>query len=227
MLLSLIEEKKFSINEISLAKVANQYLEYIKSFEDFPLEDAAGFLSIASTLILIKSRSLLPYFQLSKEEEEDIKDLEVRLALYQKIREISSDIKESFGRKILFVSLNGSRRNLFLAGLEKKFYPPKGLNPALLQKAVEEFLAAFASEKAAALPQTTVEKVITLEEKINELKNRLRESFKTSFHSFTGSRKKIEVIVSFLAMLELIKIGIIMVEQKEAFGDISIARRSA
>ena len=80
-LLDLIEKRKLSINEISLAKVTDQYVEYLKSLEGFPMEEVAGFIAVASTLLLIKSSSLIPSLELSEEETGEIKDLECCLKL--------------------------------------------------------------------------------------------------------------------------------------------------
>ena len=81
-LLSLIEKRKLFINDISLSKVADDYIAYIKSLENFPIADSAHFILIASTLVLIKSKSLLPNLTLSEEEEHSIEDLEARLREY-------------------------------------------------------------------------------------------------------------------------------------------------
>ncbi len=77
-LLSLIEKRKLFINDISLAQVADDYIAYIKSLNEFPIADSSHFILIASTLVLIKSKSLLPDLNLTTEEQESIDDLEDR-----------------------------------------------------------------------------------------------------------------------------------------------------
>src|SRR3989338_5154060 len=96
-LLSLIEKRKLFINDISLAQVADDYIAYIKSLGDFPIADSAHFILIASTLVLIKSKSLLPNLALSEEEEHSIDDLEARLREYQKYKALSRHLRERFG----------------------------------------------------------------------------------------------------------------------------------
>src|SRR3989344_4683582 len=96
VLLDLIEKRKFFINDISLAKVADDYLAYIKALEKFPLADSANFVLVASTLVLIKSKSLLPNLELTTEEQGDIADLERRLVLYRRMKELSLGVKERF-----------------------------------------------------------------------------------------------------------------------------------
>ena len=106
LLLSLIEDRKLFINEISLAQVADDYIGYLKNLQDLPPErkiaNVSYFVLVAATLILIKSKSLLPNLALTEEEEEKIGDLERRLKLYQIIKKASVNIKNNFRGKIVF-----------------------------------------------------------------------------------------------------------------------------
>jgi segregation and condensation protein A len=92
LLLELIEKEQLKITELSLAHVADQYLDYIKNHDSIALENLADFLTIASRLILIKSRALLPMLQVTPEEEEEIQDLAKQLEEYKKFREASQKI---------------------------------------------------------------------------------------------------------------------------------------
>src|SRR3989344_1126361 len=94
LLLQLIEKRKLHINDISLAHITDDYLAHIAGLETFPLKEAAHFILVASTLVLIKSRSLLPSLSLTDEEEGDIKDLERRLKEYKRIKELSLHIEK-------------------------------------------------------------------------------------------------------------------------------------
>ena len=87
LLLELIEKEELQITELSLAHVADQYLEHIKNNSNIHLENLAEFLSVASKLILIKSRALLPILEFSQEEEAEIKDLAKQLEEYKKFKE--------------------------------------------------------------------------------------------------------------------------------------------
>src|SRR3989344_2954737 len=102
LLLSLIEKRKLLINDFSLAKITDDYLAYIEKLEQFPLRDTANFILIASTLVLLKSRSLLPALQLTDEEEEDIQSLEARLKAYKRIRELALHVRERYGNNVIF-----------------------------------------------------------------------------------------------------------------------------
>ena len=213
LLLSLVEEDKLSVNEISLAKIAEQYISYLKSLEEMPKEELAAILVVATTLMLIRSRSLLPNLQLTEEEETDIKELERRLKTYQFFKELSLNIKE----------LNRENRHLFgreaYAGMSAVFFPPEGLAPAILKKTLIEILEAVPQKES--LPEETILEAVSLEDKMEELKNRLERFMQFTFF---GGEEKTEVIVSFLAALELIKQGFMIFEQKKLFGSIELKK---
>src|SRR3989344_5879114 len=96
LLLELIEKKKLHISDVSISQVADEFIEYIKSFETFPTADSADFILIASTLLLIKSKSLLPNLSLTEEEQGSIEDLENRLVIYKKYKELSANLEKIF-----------------------------------------------------------------------------------------------------------------------------------
>src|SRR3989344_4287441 len=98
LLLDLIEKRKLPISEVSLAGVADDYITYVKTLSEFPIAMSAHFILIASTLLLIKSKSLLPNLELSDEEKGGIEDLERRLRLYQRARELGRTIQSRFGK---------------------------------------------------------------------------------------------------------------------------------
>lgn len=214
LLLSLIEKKKLFINDIALAKVADDYISYLQTQEQFPIAQSADFLVVASTLLLIKSRSLIPALNLTEEEQQDINDLERRLKLYQRIKELSIHIKKAFGRDIIF------------------FPEPRKIVPVFSPDATmtkENFLQAILSvikalPKVENIPKAIVKKVISLEEMIGNLTERIKSSIKLSFREFAkvGKEERVNVIISFLAMLELVKQGIVSVRQDNHFADIEI-----
>jgi len=212
VLLDLIEKRKLFINDISLAKVADDYLAYINTLGQFPLADGANFVLIASTLVLIKSKSLLPNLQLTAEEQGDIADLELRLKIYKRIKELSVGIKERFGKHISF---EPEQRKT-----DPIFSPDKGMTVAGLVSAIKDVLLNLPKKEF--LPRVVVEKVMSLEEMITHLTKRVTDSIKMSFKEFSKDKKesKVHVIVSFLAMLELVKQGIISVTQESHDADI-------
>ena len=214
LLLSLIEKRKLFINDIALSKVADDYIAYLQSLEKFPIADSADFLVIASTLLLIKSRSLLPNLSLTEDEKKDIGDLEKRLKIYQRIKELSVHIKNRFGKDIIFTA--EPRKAIAV------FSPDQNMTK-------ENFLATIISvikalPKVENIPKAVVKKVMSLEEMISNLTTRIQSGIRLSFREFAkvGKEDRVNVIISFLAMLELVKQGVVNVKQNNQFEDIEI-----
>lgn len=211
LLLDLIEKRKFFVNDVSLAKVADDYVEYVKGIGDFPLSESAQFILIASTLLLIKSKSLLPTLELSADEKGNIADLERRLALYKIYREQAAKLGAVFGEKILF------------AREERKIQPVFSPDSSMTLSNIFESMRAVLANlpKKELLPKAVVDKVISLEEMISNLTTRVTNGLKMSFREFTKDKEgRVNIIVSFLAMLELVKQGILGVVQERHFDDI-------
>jgi len=215
LLLELIEKEKLSITELNLAHVADQYLEHIKSNENIHLDNLADFLSVASKLILIKSRALLPFLEFTDEEEEEIKDLAKQLEEYKKFKEASIKIGKIAELQRICHSREG------FSGVKSVFYPPENINGFDLKKYFQLILNEIpVIEK---LEKEIVAEVVTLEEKINDLQNTLRQRVESSFQELVSSAsEKVDVIVSFLAVLEMVKQRIIHAEQNELFQDIKL-----
>jgi segregation and condensation protein A len=223
LLLNLIEKRKLFINEISLARITDDYIAHINNIGDFPIAESAQFILIASTLLLIKSKSLLPSLNLTEEEQTSIHDLENRLKLYQRIKDLSLHVKERFGKEIIFEK--NINRNV-----EPVFSPDESMTIPSLLSSIHDVLKNLPKKEH--LPKAVVKKVISLEEMIGSLTERIKTSLKMSFkdfakgHSEQGEKEhkemKMHVVVSFLAMLELVKQGIIMVSQDDDFGDIQM-----
>ncbi len=215
LLLALIEKRKLFINDISLSKVADDFIAYINNLGHFPIAESAHFILIASTLLLIKSKSLLPTLNLTSEEEASIHDLEERLKLYKRIKDLSLHVKEKFGKHIIFEK-NQSRI------ITPVFSPDESMNVQNLAASIREVLKNLPKKEL--MPKVLVKKVISLEEMITSLTDRIKSNLKMSFKEFAkvGKEEKVHVIVSFLAMLELVKQGVIMVSQEKDFDDIHI-----
>ena len=225
-LLSLIEKRKLFISDISLAQVADDYIAYVRSLSDFPIADSAHFVLIASTLVLIKSKSLLPNLSLTEEEQSSIEDLEDRLKQYQKYKALSVHLKERFGIHVEYVRLPSKEKIVV-------FTPDKNTSVSRIQETIKAVIAGMPKKEF--VPKAIVQKVISLEEMMDNLAERITKSMKMSFKDFAGVGKvdlpagrqeKLNVIVSFLAMLELVKQGIIHVRQDKDFHDIEIQTNS-
>jgi segregation and condensation protein A len=214
VLLSLIEEEKLDISRVSLAQVTNQYLEILRNLTNQPPEAIADFLTVAARLILIKSQRLMPQFELSPEEEENIVSLEEQLRLYQQYRERSKLLQQVWSN-----SNNLYARESYL-GVTISFYPPPGLSAtglAELLKGVIKTLPVTEKTREEALAR-----VVSLEQRIGEIRDRIKNSAITSFKEATSGANKSDVVISFLALLELVKQQFIFVEQQDSFQDILI-----
>lgn len=218
VLLDLIERRKLLVNELSLSQVTDDYIAFIRSSDEFPMEDAANFVAVAATLLLIKSRSLLPELELTGEEEEDIDDLKRRLEAYERARSATRDLGRLFGRKVMVSA--GERKP------EPMFAPAKDLDLARLAQALEEALAA--REVQEKLPEARIRPMVSIEEMMESLHERVQRALTLSFSEFTGNKtERVEVIVSFLALLELVKQGAVEADQQGAFNDIRITNLNA
>ena len=220
LLLQLTEEKKLDITEISLGRVTDQYLKYLKKIENIPLEDLANFLVIASRLILIKSRMLLPALEITEEEEEDIEALKRQLEEYRKFKNLARKIEEITNIKNIAYSREKCQ------GLKTIFYPPKNFRLEDLKTAFKKVLEEIAllEEK---LPEEGLKLKISIEEKIKKIQKELSNRIQTTFGDLTKRTKsKIDVIVNFLALLELIKQKIITAKQNQLYGDITIKKQT-
>ncbi|MCK6462904.1 MAG: segregation/condensation protein A [Candidatus Pacebacteria bacterium] len=226
LLLELIEKKKMPVGEVSLAEIASQYLDAVKNLAEFPARDAASFLETASILMLIKSRSLLPTLELTAEEEQSIGDLERRLELYEFLRELMPHITTCFGKNPMF-------GRDFYPTLEFKNEISSNLSLSAVAASIAAVLNNLPENSKEILPEARVEKAIKLEEKITELVQRVQESFKICFSDFSGANcrdknelglLKMEIIVSFLALLELAKQGAVAVNQDNLFDKIEIQK---
>jgi segregation and condensation protein A len=214
LLLDLIEKRKLLVNEVSLSQVTDDFILHVKSATVFPMDMAADFISVAATLLLIKSRSLLPNLELSQEEEIDVRDLEARLALYEKVRTASRELSKIFGQSYLHPA--GARAP------EVFFAPGPRLQVALLEQAVRNALTT--AEVETKLPEVRIRPLISIEEMMDTLRVRVERAMSVSFSEFRGSSvEKVEVIVSFLALLELVKQGSVDASQAGAFHDIQIS----
>jgi segregation and condensation protein A len=219
LLLELIEKEKLSITELNLARVADQYLDYIRDNQNIHLEHLADFLSVAAKLILIKSRALLPILKFTDEEEEEIEDLAEQLAEYKRFKDISAKIKK------LAVENHVCYSKPPYLGIRSVFYPPEGINAYDLKKYFQKVLCEVPI--VSVLQEEIVGEVITLEERISDLEVALRNKIETCFSELVAEAKdKIDVIISFLAMLEMVKQRIIRVEQQELFQEIKLSMQS-
>lgn len=221
LLVKLIDKAELDITQVSLAKVADQYIAYLKSMTDLDPEEMADFLVVASRLLLIKSKALLPY--LLPEEEEAIEDLEEQLRMYKEFLEATKKIEKMVaGKKFMFA--REFNRKAIAANLTL-FAPPKKLTVTDLKTILLSIIETIKATVTEPLQEKTLEAAVSIEERIAFITNRIRSTIKARFSELlAGTTSKVEVVVSFLAMLELIKQRTIVADQGDLFDEIEIAQ---
>ena len=181
----------------------------------------SSFILVAATLILIKSKSLLPNLDLTSEEESDIKSLEERLRLYALFIGQASVIKGNFGKKIIFPPMERKRETLV-------FLPDEQISRQSMMTFAREVLGKM--PKKVFLPEGEVKKVASIEEMIDSLMERIKQTLTFKFGDFagrTGNREdKVTAIVGFLAILELVRQGILDAVQEGHLSDIIIMKNN-
>lgn len=218
LVLDLIEARKLLVNDLALASITEDFIAHVRAQEVFPVEETANFIQIAATLLLIKSKSLIPDLTLSEEENADVEDLKRRLEAYEKVREAARELGKLFGKSVMLPA--GVRAP------DPFFAPSRDFTADALAEALARLLAA--RQAVEELPETRVKPLISIEEVMDDLAKRVQSAMTLSFKSFTGNKtEKVEIVVSFLALLELVKQGAVAAEQYEQHGDIRISHTAA
>lgn len=219
LLLYLIKREELDIADIPMARITEQYLEYLALMRMLDLDIAGEFLVVAATLLQIKSRMLLPPEEQPIEEEIDPREeLIQRLIEYKRFKEAAAQLGVLEGQRSLWISRIGPEPLPFAVGSEQP-----GFEASLF-----DLISAFA-KVLREIPKETFFEVmvgeVTVEEKIHQILHLLVGQPVIRFTElFRKARHKIEVIAMFLAVLELIRLKEILVRQPELFGEIEISR---
>lgn len=217
LLLALVAEQKMTITELSLSRVTEQFVVYVESLEEDAIspEELADFLVVAAKLLLLKSKALLPLFM--KEEEDDGPSLADQLRLYKAFVDASRSMNKLW--------LSPSRTIFRLEPLRKSdgFVPPVNVTLTSVCQSMLQLINRLAPPKP--LPKTLMDRSVSLKDKIVSLKALIHKHKSMLFHhTLENVRNKTEVIVSFLALLELVKQQEIQFNQESQFGDILLER---
>lgn len=216
-LLELVEKRQLPVSQVSLAQVTDDFINYVRELPKPTFNELAEFIAIAATLMLIKSRSLLPGLPLADDETREIGNLEQRLKLYQVIRNRALALGAAWGKNPLFFP--GARPAAVI------FSPSAELTLANLRKTFHELIQSW-PPPAGSLPEIKVRKIVSLEEMIKNLTARVQAALKINFSDFVKNQKeRMNIIVGFLALLELCKQGAVEVDQGEPFQEIRIATK--
>ncbi len=211
-LLDLIEARKMSITDISLAEVCDAYLAYVEKLPALPLGETSQFILVASTLLLIKSRTLLPSMEMTEDERETVDELERRLARLRVIRSASKQLRKEWGR--------APYRFPKRAPARAAMFSPAEATIETLHRAAQKLLQIL--PKPESMIEASVAPILALEDVIVNVKDRLTRAFRARFSELAKSGDRNEVIVYFLAVLELVRSGTASVSQGKLFDDIEI-----
>ena len=222
LLYDLITKHKIDIKDISIIEITKQYLAYLDMLEEFDLEIASEFITMASKLLQIKSRYLL-YKQRDDENEEDPRlELMEKLVEYKKFKNATEDLKNNvtyiedvFYRKKEEVVID-EKLDLETISLEAivKILPH-------IMKVDKEELEEIKDDKLNKIVKT---RIISVEEKMHYVRDIIKEKKDIKFTNLISSYEKVEIIATFLSVLELIKTNEVIVVQDLFFDDILIKR---
>lgn len=222
LLLHLIKLNKIDIYDIPISLITHQYLQYLEMMKEYNLEIASEFLVMAATLIYIKSRMLLP-------PDEDIEQAEViedpRAGLVQRLLEYQAYKEAS--------TILSQRETVWLNAFSRSQVDPKTLlkepEPILFDIDIYDLVTALKKILANAPAEaiTITKETLTVQDRMMLILQLLDKATSIKFEGvFEGDASKLEIIVTFLALLELLRLGAIRVYQNEEFSDIWIMRQN-
>ncbi len=210
LLLHLIKQNKIDIYDIPIALITKQYLEYIEFMKELDIEIASEFLLMAATLIYIKSKMLLPKQENEQEEEDPRQELVEQLVEYEKFKNCTNYFKERYQ----FWS------NAFSRKVED--------SEEVLLSELNIFDLLTALKKILERPEPKIyitQEVVKVEDKINYILDFLKLKKSAKFYELFGEynrKNRIEIIVTFLALLELLRLKLVKAHQEQTFGEIYI-----
>ena len=221
LLCHLVEKNKMNIFDIKINEITNQYLDYLQAMQEMNLEITSEFIIMASRLIYLKSKTLLPSLEVEETEEEI--DLTQMLLAYKKYKESTAWLKEhlnTYGEKFYklpdkVVLPKGKLEKLYDSGLLPDLYA------SLLRREIEK-----KNSNADNVSHLAVEEKVTIKSKIKEILKQLWKKpsfiFNKVFNKKTNT--KVEIVTAFLSLLELSRMSRIKVTQNSLFGDISVSK---
>lgn len=218
LLLELIKKSKLSIEEVKLSEITEQYLKIIEQLKEVDMENASEFIEIAATLIEIKSKSLLPRLQEDGEDVEDDADLlKKRLMEYQMLKETTEKLKplENTDR---FYKKPEPDANKFR-------YVLKDMQLDMLLDAFSRIMVRVNETEKEEEVKEIVKEKFTVHQKISTIKDSLMVKKRVYFSElFSNSISRDEVVTTFMALLELLKLQEIRVTQEDNFAEIEIRK---
>lgn len=223
LLCHLIDKNKMNINDVNLSEITDQYIDYINKMEEMNLEVTSEFLIMASTLIYIKSKNLLPK---ASDDEEEISEEELlrRIIEYKKYKEISKTLKEMYKNNAVRFFKNAEVIELPKQKLERNY--DKSVIVDAYQKVVKSNEEKV-NQNARNLEQIAVIEKYTVASKVKQMLTILVKRPKFVFNTLFSLKQceKAEVVSAFSGLLELSRRSEVMTNQDKLFGDISVEKK--
>ena len=223
MLCNLIEKNKMSIYDIKLDEITNQYIELLNKAQELNLEVASEFLTLASTLLYIKSKKLLPSKQ---DEEEEISEDELirRIIEYKKYKDITEKLRQDFDENSTRFYKLPENIELPKQQLEEKY--EENVIPDLYEKLWEKNQNKV-NENAKNIEKIAITDTYTVVSKVKEMFKELIKNKSFVFNKLFSIQKhnRQEVVTAFSGLLELSRRSKVETEQDELFGDINVKKR--
>ncbi len=220
LLLNLIEQQQLDITQISLAQVTEQFLGYVKQLKQINATELADYLTIAAKLLVIKSKAILPSLEVETIEEESEEDLASKLLRYKQFKEAAKYFKSLDSRGLQ----SFTRTRVFSERIH--FFPDPTIDGNALRQAIGAVINSL--KELDNLPKAKIREAISIQEKIESLQTQLSSQIETKLSDLLSNAKnKEEVIITFLALLELIKQRMFSVDQDVLFSDFTIKRYTA
>ncbi|MDP3970940.1 MAG: segregation/condensation protein A [bacterium] len=217
VLLQLIEEQELQITDISLAEITDSFVQYLDKIEQSYPDELADFLVIATRLLYIKSRALLPFLEPEKEESES--NLAEHLKMYKEFRDAADALAGRVAQHNFSMARPVTAKQLEMI----EFSPPTEVTPVVLEEAYRDVIERI--QTIIKIPKAAIRKALTLKDRINALSKLLDQHKKVSFNEIIGEqRDRTEIVVTFLAVLELLKQQHIIVRQQDEYSDILITQ---
>ncbi len=227
LLYEMIEERKLSVSEFSLVDITEDFINHVKNLDGLDKEETTHFISIASILILLKSKSLIPELEITKEEDRDIQILENQLRAFALLKERVKILEKAWSKKILLEA------KVQYKSSGQIFVPSTQMDLKFFHTYILERLSELVP-KEADKKEVKVHKSLKIEDALSHVRTIIKRIKSLNFKNLNNAsgdagderlreRNKRNVVILFLAVLELVKIGEIDVTQEENFSDILIS----
>jgi segregation and condensation protein A len=223
LLHELIEKRELSVSEFSLVSITEDFIDFVRKLDKVDKEEISGFIVVASVLILMKSKSMLPSLELTPDENRDVQILESQIKCFEILKDRSKFIKSIWKKKILLSA------SVPYTEMQKLFVPHASIEQNYFYNYILDRIKEITPKKEDK-KEIKVHRTIKIEDALSHVRNIIKRiktlNFKTLHHdgdTRLQERNKKNVVILFLAVLELVKMGELNVVQNNLFDDIIVS----